>query len=64
MCIRDRLYDMTVDSSEQSNQYLSMPEVARELLASLEEAVKAGRTTPGPQSSNDVETIDLWKSIK
>ena len=59
-----QLYDMTIDSSEQSNQYLSKPEVANELLASLEEAVKAGRTTPGAQSSNDVETIDLWKSIK
>lgn len=59
-----QLYDMTVDSSEQTNLYLSKPAVASELLGLLEEAVEAGRTTPGPQSSNDVDEIDLWKSIR
>jgi arylsulfatase A-like enzyme len=59
-----QLYDMTVDSSEQSNLYLTKPNVASELLDLLENAVSRGRTTPGPKSSNDIDRIKLWKSLR
>ncbi len=58
-----QLYEMGVDPGEQTNLYLSKPDLASELLEILEAAVKNGRTTPGPESANDVADIDLWKSI-
>ena len=57
-----QLYDMKSDVAEQSNRFLDQQEVASRLLGELEEAIHAGRTTPGPKSKNDIDDIILWKS--
>ncbi len=49
-----QLYDMEADPGEQNNLYASHPEVAQRLLAQLESDVKRGRSTAGPDLSNDV----------
>lgn len=59
-----QLYDMTADIGEQSNRYLDQQDVAKRLLSELEEAVRSGRTTPGPESKNDFDSIKLWKSAE
>lgn len=57
-----QLYDMGDDVSESNNLYESKPETADALLQQLEAYVHSGRSTPGPDSANDVEDIQLWKS--
>ena len=57
-----QLYDMENDPGEQSNLYLSHPEVAEQLLADLTADVQNGRSTDGPEAANDVADIRLWKS--
>jgi arylsulfatase A-like enzyme len=57
-----QLYDMEKDPGEQNNLYLSHPEVAQRLLADLTADIQNGRSTDGPEASNDVEDIVLWKS--
>jgi arylsulfatase A-like enzyme len=57
-----QLYNMDDDSAEQVNLYLSKPDVAARLLSKLESDVLRGRTTPGVDSKNDVQNIELWKS--
>ncbi len=57
-----QLYDMESDPGEQTNLYLSHPEVAERLLADLTADVKRGRSTDGPQARNDVDKIVLWKT--
>ena len=49
-----QLYDMEADPGEKNNLYQSQPEVAEPLLALLESDVKRGRSTDGPDLSNDV----------
>lgn len=58
-----QLYNLTEDIGEKTNLYEQNPEVAARLLQQLEEDVKRGRSTEGPESKNDVDEIDLWKSI-
>ena len=57
-----QLYDMEKDPGEQNNLYLSHPEVAQRLLADLTADVQNGRSTVGPDATNDVANIVLWKS--
>ena len=59
---RAQLYDMGADSGEKKNLYAEKPEIARRLLAQLENDVRSGRSTSGPESKNDVADIVLWKS--
>ena len=59
-----QLYDMENDPGETTNLYESHPEVAQRLLVQLEAEVFSGRSTEGPASRNDTETIVLWKSRK
>ncbi|WP_442506778.1 sulfatase family protein [Novipirellula sp. SH528] len=49
-----QLYDMEADPGEQKNLYHSHPEVFERLLTQLESDVKRGRSTAGPELSNDV----------
>ena len=55
-----QLYDMEKDQKEQNNLVDEFPEKAKEMLALIEGAVAAGRTTPGPKLENDAEVV-LWK---
>jgi arylsulfatase A len=57
-----QLYNMEQDPGEQNNLYLSNPEVAQRLLANLTADIQNGRSTAGPDATNDVENIVLWKS--
>jgi len=59
---RAQLYNMGEDQREQNNLYLARPELAKRLLAMLEDDVTSGRSTDGPASSNDLAEVDLWKS--
>ena len=52
---------MENDPGEQNNLYLSHPEVAQRLLADLTADIQNGRSTAGPEATNDVENIVLWK---
>ena len=49
-----QLYDMEADPGEKKNLYDSHPEIAQQLLAQLESDIKRGRSTDGPELSNDV----------
>lgn len=55
-----QLYDMTMDASEARNLEADHPEVVARLLKLLEQYVAKGRSTPGPDLSNDVP-VDIWK---
>ena len=59
-----QLYDMSKDVGERQNLFASKPEIANRLIKQLEEYVSSGRSTPGPESPNDVprQKIKLWKS--
>ena len=59
-----QLYNLEADPGEKNNLYKSQPEVAERLLAQLTEYVNAGSTVKGKDSKNDVETINLWKSVR
>jgi len=57
-----QLYDMENDPGEQNNLYLSHPEVVQRLLANLTADIQNGRSTEGPEASNDITNIKLWKN--
>ena len=57
-----QLYQMDGDCAEQKNLYDLKPDVVEELLSKLEHDVRSGRTTPGIESANDIQHIELWKS--
>lgn len=57
-----QLYDLAADPGEKNNLYLQESEIADNLLNQLENEVNSGRSTAGPDSSNDVENIVLWKT--
>ena len=57
---KGQLYDMESDPSETTNLYLEKPEIVAELLAFLKNDVKRGRSTPGPDQTNDAK-IKIWK---
>jgi arylsulfatase A-like enzyme len=56
-----QLYNIETDRTETNNLYLSHPEIAEKLLQQLEADIKAGRSTEGEFSKNDVDNIILWK---
>lgn len=57
-----QLYDLSQDPGEQNNLYTAEPAVAERLLALLTKDVEHGRSTPGPESKNDVGNVVLWKN--
>ncbi len=56
---RGQLYDMSDDQPELTNLWTEKPEVVNAMLASLEEIVGQGRSTPGPRQAND-GAVDIW----
>ncbi|MDF7824021.1 arylsulfatase [Pontiellaceae bacterium B12227] len=58
-----QLYDMEADPGEQKNLYASHPEVVERLVARLESDVTRGRSTAGPDQSND-KKVNFRKGIK
>lgn len=59
-----QLYDLAADPGEQNNLYLKQPETVAALLSQFTDYVNAGSSVAGKESSNDVETIKLWKNKK
>ena len=59
-----QLYDMEADPGETANLFDSRPEIVGRLLEQLEDDIARGRSTEGPDSANDTESINLWKSGK
>ncbi|MFZ9201833.1 MAG: sulfatase family protein [Opitutales bacterium] len=51
----DQLFDLQEDPSEETNLARARPADVEKLWAELSAQVKAGRTTPGPASANDIE---------
>ncbi len=60
---RGQLYDMSAENPELKNLWAEKPEVVSALLASLEETVSRGRSTPGPEQAND-GAVDIWAGAK
>jgi hypothetical protein len=58
-----QLYDLSKDIGERTNECASHPEIVTRLTKLLEKYVADGRSTPGPQQTNDVP-INLWKDKK
>jgi arylsulfatase A-like enzyme len=50
----EQLYDLEQDPREQANLVRQRPEAVVKLRAELDAQILAGRTTPGPESKNDV----------
>ena len=50
----EQLFNLDADPKEQSNLVRQRPEDLKKLRAELESQILAGRTTPGPESKNDV----------
>jgi len=55
-----QLYDMETDPGETTNLEATERAKVRELVAILTDVVDRGRSTPGPNQSNDVP-VDIWK---
>jgi arylsulfatase A len=55
-----QLYDMETDPAEKVNLQSEQPDIVTRLLATLVDQVDRGRSTPGPDLSNDVP-VDIWK---
>ncbi len=55
-----QLYDMQEDPAETNNLESSHRDRVSSMIKALEHIVARGRTTPGPDQSNDVE-VDIWK---
>jgi len=62
MLPKAQLYDISKDSVETSNLYTTNPTKADELLTALNNDIQRGRSTDGPDSSNDTNQIVLWKA--
>lgn len=50
-----QLYDLSADPSESKNLAQEQPERVAAMTAALKQAIDRGRTTPGPDQSNDAE---------
>lgn len=57
-----QLYDLAADPGETRNLAEAQPERVARMKAAMEEAIRRGRTTPGPDLKNDVE-IELVKPL-
>ena len=56
-----QLYDVEPDRAEKENLLRTEVDVAKRMADLLEQAVKDGRTRPGPKLKNDVP-VDIWKT--
>ena len=56
-----QLYDMATDIGERRNLQNEKPELVQELLDLLKTDIQRGRSTDGPNATNDINRIDLWK---
>ncbi len=61
---KGQLYHMEDDIGESTNLFESKPEIVSQLLDFLQADIERGRSTAGPESSNDFPDIVLWKSEK
>ncbi len=52
-----QLYDLSTDPGEKTNLAAEQPDRVATMKAAMEEAIKRGRTTPGPDLQNDVEVV-------
>ncbi len=59
-----QLYNMKDDIGETTNLADSKPEIVSQLLDLLKADIERGRSTAGPDSTNDFSNIVLWKSEK
>jgi arylsulfatase A len=57
-----QLYNLSRDPAEKANLYETNPSKAEELLSALKSDIQRGRSTDGPDSSNDTDRIAIWKS--
>ncbi len=57
-----QLYNLEIDPSESRNIGSEEHEIAHHLYTLLRADIERGRSTTGPDSSNDTETINVWKS--
>ena len=57
-----QLYNLASDPAETANLYETNPPEADELLAALKNDIQRGRSTDGPESSNDTDRIVIWKA--
>ena len=57
-----QLYDMTTDPAESRNLASEQREVAHYLYTLLRADIERGRSTHGPDSTNDTDAINVWKS--
>jgi arylsulfatase A-like enzyme len=57
-----QLYDMAKNPSETNSLYGTDTEIENRMLRQLEDYIRGGRSTPGPESENDFQPIVLWKS--
>ncbi len=58
---KGQLYDLSADVDERRNLYRQRPDVVKQLLEQLKADIRSGRTTPGAESTNDIDGIVLWK---
>ncbi|MFO1483792.1 MAG: arylsulfatase [Verrucomicrobiaceae bacterium] len=61
---KGQLYNMKDDIGETTNLFESKPEIVNQLLELLQADIARGRSTDGPDSTNDFADIVLWKSEK
>lgn len=61
---KGQLYHMQDDIGETTNLFESKPEIVNQLLDLLKADIERGRSTAGPESTNDFADIVLWKSEK
>jgi arylsulfatase A len=59
-----QLYNLEDDPSEIRNLQADKPELVDQLTALLKKYVTEGRSTPGPELSNDIESISINPSKK
>jgi arylsulfatase A-like enzyme len=57
-----QLYDMATDIGEKTSLHERNPELVQDLLAQLKQDIERGRSTAGPNATNDIDQIDLWKT--
>lgn len=59
---KGQLYDMQNDIGETTNLFEAKPEIVNQLLDLLKADIERGRSTAGPDSTNDFADIVLWKN--
>ncbi len=57
-----QLYNMANDPNESQNLGSEQREIAHHLYTLLRADIERGRSTSGPDSTNDTDTINVWKS--